>query len=362
MPSSESSRRISDLCETTAERSTSEASSRPRYLRQGDGGARGSGRGTGRGSERGGVACTSEEDGFETALVADGQDEVPDQKSVVESRKLLAIFGHLVGGADGHLERYRRGGGSALVDALVEDGQHAVKNSRVALENLVHEGHLGLWEHPLSVALEAVLAQGREHQGSEYLVREAAPVEARVEVGGARDALAQRAREAALGRARRPKQQHVLAGDEGQDHAPPHLFAFQHLGAELPLYPGELFAGIRCGHGILHRASSPVGALVLRGARPRPPGEVRTKPRVPPGDPRWVRACAPWGARTHRAYSRTSAYLRGRLGRSFRVRRAFAGAGGQFWTRISVRREAAPFLARRGTRDFSVWGRGRRVP
>jgi hypothetical protein len=79
----------------------------------------------------------SEEDGFEGAFVADGQDEVPEKEPVVEGAEFLAIFGHLVGGADGNLQWDGRRGGAVLVDALVEDGQHAVKDGRVAPEDLV---------------------------------------------------------------------------------------------------------------------------------------------------------------------------------------------------------------------------------
>lgn len=191
------------------------------------------------------LADAAEEYRAEGVVAAHGARDVPDEQPVVEGREFLAFCGHLVGGAHRHPQRNGRYFGAVFVDAFVEYWEHAVEDRGVALEDLVYEGDLGLREHTFGVPLEAILAQRRELRRPEYLVGHRGPVEADVEVGRPLYPGAEGAGELALGRSGRAEQEDVIAGDQGQDHAPHDILALEDFGVYFPFEQFEILRGLR---------------------------------------------------------------------------------------------------------------------
>ena len=144
------------------------------------------------------------------------------------------LFGrHLVAGAD-HADQRRAHARAAVVElALVEQREQRVEDRRVGLEHLVEEGDAGGGQVAVDQALVAVVLQRLQRQRAEQLLGRGEAREQPLEVARAAEGAVQPPRQFALGGARRADQQHVFAGQRGQQGQPHRGVAFEQAFFEL---------------------------------------------------------------------------------------------------------------------------------
>ncbi len=107
--------------------------------------------------------------------------------------------------------------GAAPEDALVEHREEVVEERAVRVEELVEEDELGLGEHARRARRDRPLAEARQVDRSEDLVRLGEAREEVLEVAPLHG-LGERADERRLRRPRGPVEEQVLAGDDGDGH------------------------------------------------------------------------------------------------------------------------------------------------
>ena len=105
-----------------------------------------------------------------------------------------------------------------MEDPLVDDGEQAVQDGGVRLEDLVDECELGLGQLAGDDPGESVLLQGLERDGPEELLGGGELGEQALEVAAA-EGLGDGAGQGGLGRAGGAEEQDVLAGEYGSQGA-----------------------------------------------------------------------------------------------------------------------------------------------
>ena len=138
------------------------------------------------------------------------------EEEAVEDRVQRLVPGHLVRGGEDADERALDHLAPARELALVEQREQRIQDGAVRLEHLVEKDDLRLRQHARRVALVRAVAERGDVDRAEDLVGLREAREQVLEVAGLHQ-LGQGADERALGRARGPEQDAVLAGDDG-DH------------------------------------------------------------------------------------------------------------------------------------------------
>ena len=122
--------------------------------------------------------------------------------------------------------------GAVLELALVDDVEERVQDRRVRLEDLVEEDDLGGRQHVLEAARVATLAERRDVDRTEQLVRLGEARQQILEVARV-DQLREHVDHRGLRGARRADDHHVLAGDRRHRHQPDDLLLVEELRAHL---------------------------------------------------------------------------------------------------------------------------------
>ena len=133
----------------------------------------------------------------------------------------------LVAGADDADQRRAQAGAAVVEFALVEQGQQRIEDRRVGLEHLVEKGDAGGGQVAVDQALVAVVLKGFERQRTEQLLGGRKARQQAFEIARAVEDPVQPARQLALGGAGRADQQHMLAGQRGQQQQPGGGLAFE---------------------------------------------------------------------------------------------------------------------------------------
>ena len=138
------------------------------------------------------------------------------QKEAIEDRGQVVVVGHLVRGAEHRQQRHVLHLGAVGELALVQDGEERVQDRRVRLEDLVEEDDLRLGQHGLGLARVGAFAEGADVDGAEELVGLGEARQQVLEVARV-DELGEGAHQRRLGGAGRADEEHVLAGDDGDE-------------------------------------------------------------------------------------------------------------------------------------------------
>ena len=134
-------------------------------------------------------------------------------QEAIEHRPQRVVVGDLVGGAKERRQRHLDAGRAGEEASLVQDAEQSVQDGRVRLEDLVEEDDVGVGEHRLDAAQVGPLAKRLDVDRAEDLVRLREPGQQVLEVARVdepREVPDQRR----LGGARRPDDEHVLAGHQ----------------------------------------------------------------------------------------------------------------------------------------------------
>ena len=166
------------------------------------------------GRRRGGRSAGQRQQGSE-GRVADACHRHTDQEAVVE-RYQRFVARHLVAGADDADQRHRQAHAAVVELAFVEQRQQRVQDRRVGLEHLVEEGDARGGQVAVGQALVAVVLERLQRQRPEQFFGRRKARQQALEVARVDEGPVQAPRQFALGAARRPDQQHVLAGQCGQ--------------------------------------------------------------------------------------------------------------------------------------------------
>jgi hypothetical protein len=164
--------------------------------------------------------------------VADRRHRHPHEEAVEEGLQRL-VGRQLVAGRH-HADERRALAAAAVVElALVQQRQQRVEDRRVGLEHLVEEGDAGGRQEAFGQAFVAVGFQRLQRQGAEQFLGRGETRQQALEVRRAVEGPVQPARQFALRGAGRADQQHVLAGQRGQQRQPHRGLAFEQAAFEL---------------------------------------------------------------------------------------------------------------------------------
>ena len=136
------------------------------------------------------------------------------EQEAIEQGPQGVVLRQAVAGADDHQQRQRAGFAAAAEDALVEHHQEAVEDRAVGVEQLVEEDQRGLRQHAFGVGHQVAFAEFADIERPEQLVGLGEAGQQVIE-HAALDPPGQVLDQGALGRARRPQQEEVLAGHQG---------------------------------------------------------------------------------------------------------------------------------------------------
>ncbi|OWK41224.1 hypothetical protein FRUB_04587 [Fimbriiglobus ruber] len=169
-----------------------------------------------RGRQPGGVVAGPQEL-LAAGLGPDRGDRFPEQEPVGDGREFLPVVGRcpLVARGQAQLQGHRTGDPVAgVVHPLVQHPEQGVQDRRRRLEHLVQVRELGLRQFARRNPQVLVLLQGGQADRPEALLRGREFRQQDRELGPARPGQ-HGIEEQALGRPRRPDQQHMFVGDQG---------------------------------------------------------------------------------------------------------------------------------------------------